>query len=115
MTREEQSKRREEVLKAIQEGASPHEIGKIYELSTGYIYKLCRESGVEHVPIEKLRRLKTSTYLILADLFNPKLSYSQIANKYGIKKQRVEEIYHTAIESGIPIRRKEESGVQTPV
>lgn len=91
--------RKDDIIKLLKEGKTPQDIAKELGLRVGTIYKIANMKGV---CIRKNKEPST-VYYILLDLMNKRLSMANIARKHHITKQRVSNIYRSAVEVDLPI------------
>lgn len=93
---EERRSRRASLAAQVAAGESVQDVAKKNSVSMSVVYGACRESGVVY------GNAHGNWYTILKYLFDPQMTFSVIAQKLNITKQRVSSIYRRAREVEIP-------------
>lgn len=73
-----------------------------FSLHEATIRTACSENGVDLVRADT--KMKTSTYRIIAALFDPKPKLADIARAQGVSYQLVQQIRTACVEAGIPVK-----------
>lgn len=99
MTHEEKRVRRKAIAEAVADGMAPREAAQQFGVNICWVYTSCKEYGVK-CDGGPGNIAQVNTFAILKALVDGDLYYSEIASKYGITKQRVEQIARRAEMAG---------------
>ena len=108
MTHPERAARRQAIAEYVrQTKCTVDEAATIFGVTVSTVAGACRAHGVK--PAAKSRGLQPNTFKILADLFDATLTVDDIADRRGVTKQRVSQVFVQALKAGIPIPRRTKS------
>jgi transposase len=95
--------RRRRIAEFVAQGHSRKEAASAFGVSLDHVLKSCQEFGV---PVKELTHFRSSTYGVIAALFNESLTLEEIGQTFRISRQRVHQIYQKCLEVGIPIPKR---------
>ena len=108
MTHPERAARRLAIAEYVREtGCTVDEAAKRFGVTVSTAAGACRDHGVKAAA--KSRGLQPNTLKILADLFDATSTIDEIADRRGVTKQRVSQVFVQALKAGIPIPRRTKS------
>lgn len=103
----EKNRRREAVRQRLIAGEKAGDLAIEFGLSKTYVLQCCPHAKRVQPPQRSRRRpgtlLSSRTYLICAALWNTSRTLEDIAGEFEISCQRVQQIYSSAREAGIPV------------
>lgn len=107
LSRSQRKERRRQIALLVKQGQKLTEITRIFGVTKTFIYQACKEFDVvppkDHILLRGTGSLgEGGVFLVLKLLFNPTLSYREIAKSLGITYARVGQIYNYAAKAEIP-------------
>lgn len=97
-TKAAQRERQDLMVECIQQGMAPDEVATEFNTTVQAVRHACQVVGVAILPTSK----KFWMLPIIAELLNSDDDMARIGSRLGVSKQAVHQVYHHAIEAGIP-------------
>lgn len=120
LNHEERAARRRRAAEKVREGATVLEACEAEGISETLLRRACNEAGVAFPGPSRPptsgspRRPVTRALVLLAALFDGRLSLREVALQTGSTVQRVQQVYSEAVALGIPGLPKRRVGSRTP-